>query len=136
MTTRRNFLRTSAAGLFGAAWVNRAQAASLPEAPIMEKPDMAPPLFPPNGRPYNPVVTLNGWTLPWRMKDGWSDQVADLVHGGRLRERQTVGEDPLVDHAHVVVDPLDGRRDGIGAHRPAIRATTGAKSSSALGGTT
>ncbi|MDB5962835.1 MAG: copper oxidase, partial [Massilia sp.] len=21
------------------------------------------------GRPYNPVVTLNGWTLPWRMKD-------------------------------------------------------------------
>jgi hypothetical protein len=25
---------------------------------------------PPNGRPYNPVVTLNGWTLPWRMKDG------------------------------------------------------------------
>jgi FtsP/CotA-like multicopper oxidase with cupredoxin domain len=27
-------------------------------------------LNPPNGRPYNPVVTLNGWTLPWRMKDG------------------------------------------------------------------
>jgi FtsP/CotA-like multicopper oxidase with cupredoxin domain len=73
MTTRRNFLRTSAAGLFGAALVNRAQAASLPEAPIMEQPDMAPPLFPPNGRPYNPVVTLNGWTLPWRMKDGWKE---------------------------------------------------------------
>ncbi|MDH5211538.1 MAG: copper oxidase [Betaproteobacteria bacterium] len=73
MTTRRNFLRTSAAGLFGAALVSRAQAATLPEAPIMEKPDMAPPLFPPNGRPYNPVVTLNGWTLPWRMKDGWKE---------------------------------------------------------------
>jgi hypothetical protein len=29
-----------------------------------------PPLTPPNGQPYNPVVTLNGWTLPWRMKDG------------------------------------------------------------------
>ena len=28
------------------------------------------PLQPPNGRPYNPVVTLNGWTLPWRMKNG------------------------------------------------------------------
>ena len=39
----------------------------------MDKPDMAPPLFPPNGRPYNPVVTLNGWTLPWRMKDGWKE---------------------------------------------------------------
>ncbi|MDH3319344.1 MAG: copper oxidase [Betaproteobacteria bacterium] len=73
MTTRRNFLRTSAAGLFGAALVTRARAASLPEAPIMDKPDMAPPLFPPHGRPYNPVVTLNGWTLPWRMKDGWKE---------------------------------------------------------------
>jgi FtsP/CotA-like multicopper oxidase with cupredoxin domain len=28
------------------------------------------PLVPPNGRPYNPVVTLNGWTLPWRMNNG------------------------------------------------------------------
>ena len=39
----------------------------------MDKPDMAPPLAPPNGRPYNPVATLNGWTLPWRMKDGWKE---------------------------------------------------------------
>ncbi len=73
MTTRRNFMRASAAGLFGAALVSRTQAATLPEAPIMDKPDMAPPLFPPSGRPYNPVVTLNGWTLPWRMKDGWKE---------------------------------------------------------------
>ena len=73
MTTRRNFIRASAAGLFGAALVSKAVAATLPEAPIMDKPDMAPPLFPPNGRPYNPVVTLNGWTLPWRMKDGWKE---------------------------------------------------------------
>jgi len=63
-------MRASAAGLFGAALVSKVQAASLPEAPIMDKPDMAPPLMPPNGRPYNPVATLNGWTLPWRMKDG------------------------------------------------------------------
>ena len=28
------------------------------------------PLAPPTGRPYNPVVTLNGWSLPWRMKNG------------------------------------------------------------------
>jgi len=27
-------------------------------------------LTPQSGRPYNPVVTLNGWTLPWRMKNG------------------------------------------------------------------
>ncbi len=73
MTTRRNFIRGSAAGLFGAALVSRAQAAALPEAPLRDKPDMAPPLVPPNGRPYNPVATLNGWTLPWRMKDGWKE---------------------------------------------------------------
>ncbi|MGE3376482.1 MAG: multicopper oxidase family protein [Vicinamibacteria bacterium] len=73
MTTRRSFLRTSAAGLLGAGLVSRVQAASLPEAPMMDKPDMAPPLAPPNGPPYNPVATLNGWTLPWRMKDGWKE---------------------------------------------------------------
>jgi len=73
MTTRRNFMRASAAGLFGAALISKAGTASLPEAPLMDKPDMAPPLAPPNGRPYNPVATLNGWTLPWRMKDGWKE---------------------------------------------------------------
>ena len=61
MTNRRTFLRTSAASLFGAALVSRVQAASLPEAQTQDKPDMAPPLAPPNGRPYNPVATLNGW---------------------------------------------------------------------------
>ena len=82
MSTRRQFLRASAAGLFGAALVSRAGAASLPEAPMMDKPDMAPPLAPPNGPPYNPVATLNGWTLPWRMKDGWKEfhLVAEPVH--------------------------------------------------------
>ena len=29
-----------------------------------------PPLSPETGQPYNPVVTLNGWTLPWRMNQG------------------------------------------------------------------
>src|SRR5437763_183566 len=32
-----------------------------------------PPLHPPNGRPYNAVVTLNGWSLPWRMRNGWKE---------------------------------------------------------------
>jgi FtsP/CotA-like multicopper oxidase with cupredoxin domain len=30
---------------------------------------MQPVLVPNTGRPYNPVATLNGWSLPWRMKD-------------------------------------------------------------------
>ena len=70
MSTRRQFLRSSGAALIGASLVSRVQAASLPEAPMQASPLTQPPLVPPNGRPYNPVVTLNGWTLPWRMKDG------------------------------------------------------------------
>ena len=70
MSTRRHFLRSSGAALLTAGLVSRVQAASLPEAPIQASPLTQPPLAPPNGRPYNPVVTLNGWTLPWRMKDG------------------------------------------------------------------
>jgi len=70
---RRHFLRSSAAGFFGAALVSRVQAASLPEAPSQDKPTMAPPLVPQSGPPYNPVMTLNGWSLPWRMNNGWKE---------------------------------------------------------------
>jgi FtsP/CotA-like multicopper oxidase with cupredoxin domain len=73
VTSRRTFLGGSAAALFGAAMVSRAGAASLPEAPSRETPEMAPPLYPSTGRPYNPVVTLNGWSLPWRMNNGWKE---------------------------------------------------------------
>jgi FtsP/CotA-like multicopper oxidase with cupredoxin domain len=73
MASRRQFLGGSAAALFGAAMVSRAGAASLPEAPMRENAEMAPPLFPSTGRPYNPVVTLNGWSLPWRMNNGWKE---------------------------------------------------------------
>jgi len=73
MVTRRDFLRTSSAAFFVAALVSKAGAASLPEAPSMQSAVTQPPHAPPNGRPYNPVVTLNGWTLPWRMKNGWKE---------------------------------------------------------------
>lgn len=67
---RRQFLSRSGAAVLGAGLVSRAGAASLPEAPIFTDPATQPPLVPREGRPYNPVVTLNGWSLPWRMKDG------------------------------------------------------------------
>jgi FtsP/CotA-like multicopper oxidase with cupredoxin domain len=73
MTTRRNFLAGTGAAVLGAAAVSRIQAASLPEAPIQGSTETQPPLQPGNGRPYNPVVTLNGWTLPWRMNNGWKE---------------------------------------------------------------
>jgi FtsP/CotA-like multicopper oxidase with cupredoxin domain len=69
MNSRRNFF-TGAAALVGAGLVSRAGAATLPEAPIMTSAATQPPPPPPNGRPYHPVVTLNGWSLPWRMNNG------------------------------------------------------------------
>jgi FtsP/CotA-like multicopper oxidase with cupredoxin domain len=71
MTTRRNFLAGSALAL-GAA-VSRAAQGAVPEAPTMTSPATQPPLVPRSGAPYNPVVTLNGWTLPWRMNAGWKE---------------------------------------------------------------
>ncbi|HLZ99367.1 MAG TPA: copper oxidase, partial [Steroidobacteraceae bacterium] len=53
-----------------AAAVGKASLAALPEIVASETSGMRPPLHPPNGRPYQPVATLNGWTLPWRMRGG------------------------------------------------------------------
>ncbi len=69
MASRRDFL-TGAGVAVAATAVSRASLAALPEAPSMATPDTQPPLMPNSGRPYNPVVTLNGWTLPWRMANG------------------------------------------------------------------
>ena len=73
MTDRRQFLQRSAGGFLGAALISRVGAASLPEAPMRETAQTAPPLVPPNGPPYNAVVTLNGWSLPWRRANGWKE---------------------------------------------------------------
>ena len=73
MATRRDFLRGSSAAFLGAALDSKAGATSLPEAPVMDNAATQQPHVPPNGRPYNPVVTLNGWTAPWRMKNGWKE---------------------------------------------------------------
>jgi FtsP/CotA-like multicopper oxidase with cupredoxin domain len=73
MFSRRGFLG-SAAVLAGATAVSgRAAAASIPEAPTMGSAAMQPPLVPSSGPDYQPVVTLNGWTLPWRMNGEWKE---------------------------------------------------------------
>jgi manganese oxidase len=70
---RRHFF-TGAATAVAAASVGRAALAALPEAVQQTSPDTAAPWVPPGvtgaGRPYSPVLTLNGWTLPWRMNNG------------------------------------------------------------------
>ena len=67
---RRNFFSNAALTAVATASVSRVAMAALPEPVIMTQATTAPPLVPPNGRPYNPVVTLNGWTCPWRMNQG------------------------------------------------------------------
>ena len=69
MITRRNFFMNAGAVALSAAAVSRVGAASLPEAVSMAGADTKAPPPPPNGRPYHPVVTLNGWSLPWRMNN-------------------------------------------------------------------
>jgi len=67
---RRHFFNTAAFTAVAAASVSKVAMAGLPEVALMTSTDTAAPLSPPNGQPYNPVVTLNGWTLPWRMNQG------------------------------------------------------------------
>ena len=72
--SRRNFLSASGIALVGAATVSgRTAAAAIPEAPTQSSPLMQPPLVPTSGPDYQPVVTLNGWTLPWRMNGDWKE---------------------------------------------------------------
>ena len=69
-TNRRNFLLGGAATAVAASSVSRVAMAALPEPVSQATPNTMPPLVPNTGRNYNPVVTLNGWTLPWRMNNG------------------------------------------------------------------
>lgn len=70
--SRRTFFQGAGAvsAAVAAASVSRVAMAALPEPVMQTTPNTMPPLVPTTGRPYNPVVTLNGWTLPWRMNQG------------------------------------------------------------------
>lgn len=72
MTSRRDFVKLAglAGGAISAAGVSKVAMAALPEPVFQTEPNTQPPLVPDTGRPYNPVVTPNGWTLPWRMRQG------------------------------------------------------------------
>src|SRR4029077_2421215 len=45
----------------------------VPEAPTSSSATMQPPLAPTSGPDYQPVATLNGWSLPWRMNGDWKE---------------------------------------------------------------
>jgi FtsP/CotA-like multicopper oxidase with cupredoxin domain len=69
MFSRRQVLGAGAALVSSSAWAATSNM-GLPEAAIMEKATTQGPLHPPSGPDYQPVVTLNGWTLPFRMNNG------------------------------------------------------------------
>jgi manganese oxidase len=70
--SRRRLVKLSATLAGAAAFGSQAQATSNPEAlgPLAAT---QPPLAPSAGPPYRPVVTLNGWTLPFRMNGEWKE---------------------------------------------------------------
>lgn len=70
MVSRRAFFQTAGIAALGAGLVSRVGAASLPEAVSTGSAATTPPPLPSSGRPFYPVVTLNGWSLPWRMNQG------------------------------------------------------------------
>jgi FtsP/CotA-like multicopper oxidase with cupredoxin domain len=72
MSSRRDFFKYAgmAGGAVAAGAVSRVALAALPEAVSQTSAATMAPLQPGSGRPYHPVVTLNGWTLPWRMNRG------------------------------------------------------------------
>lgn len=72
MYSRRDLLKNVAAIAAGvsATAVSKSALAAIPEAVIQTSADTMGPYTPKNGRDYHPVVTLNGWTLPWRMNQG------------------------------------------------------------------
>ena len=73
MISRRHLIAGSAILAGAGAVSGRVQAAAIPEAATQTSPTMQPPLAPSGGPDYQPVVTLNGWTLPWRMNGDWKE---------------------------------------------------------------
>ena len=72
MLNRRQLLGAGAAGaalISSQAW-SKTTNMGLPEAAQMDSAATAVTARPSTGPDYNPVVTLNGWTLPHRMNNG------------------------------------------------------------------
>ena len=70
MNSRRRFLQTAGVAAWSAAAVSKAGAATLPEVATQSAALTRPPPPPSTGPAFRPVVTLNGWSLPWRMNNG------------------------------------------------------------------
>ncbi len=70
MVSRRDFLMQAGLAALGSGLVPKGALAGLPEPALKDSAATQAPLHPSSGRPYHPVVTLNGWSLPFRMNKG------------------------------------------------------------------
>jgi FtsP/CotA-like multicopper oxidase with cupredoxin domain len=68
MITRRDFFHAGVAVAAGS--VAKSALAALPDIVSHDSALMQAPAAPPNGAHFHPVATLNGWSLPWRMRNG------------------------------------------------------------------
>lgn len=87
MFSRRQLIGAGAAGaalVSSKSWSQMSNM-GLPEAAVMETAATQTPVRPSTGPDYNPVVTLNGWTAPFRMNNGVKEfhLVAEPRDGGR-----------------------------------------------------
>ena len=68
MVSRRDFF--TGAAVLGAGLVARSALAAVPDAAVAPGSATVVPSAPRDGRAFQPVVTLNGWSAPWRMNNG------------------------------------------------------------------
>ena len=73
MFSRRQFFPLAAVSAVSTSLVAGRAAAAIPEAATAKDATTQSPVAPHSGPDYNPVVTLNGWTLPWRMNGDWKE---------------------------------------------------------------
>ena len=82
---RRQLLGAGATLVASGAWAQTSNM-GLPEAPIATDAKTQKPLVPQSGPDYNPVVTLNGWTLPYRMNGNIKFCIKDQGKGFDLNK--------------------------------------------------
>ena len=75
MKTRRDFIKMSAVAgtALAGTTVATSSLARLPDPVIQTSPDTVSPTKTDENSNYNPVVTLNGWTLPFRMNGEYKE---------------------------------------------------------------
>ena len=111
----RRQLLGAGAMLVGTSALAQTSTQSVPEAPLADSARTQVPPRPSTGRDYNPVVTLNGWSLPWRMNGNVKEfhLIAEPVER-ELAEgtvAQLWGYNGMIESPAELLDAIRGRLD-------------------------